>query len=216
MIGSAARRSVRGGSTRSCGRASSRAAHLPVDLRPAGGRRDVVPAIAHRARRAGSGDSHQRLLSQVHLTQIHTLSTAVQQLAQHADEVLRSSREAPDRLTSMPWCQRHDRAVLVAEIGVDMGPVPHAGASGLLARALPADGRERRQAPVDSDPAPDAVAGDGAGPGRVGGDPQSRQLSAAGTSAPAGTLVWTLRHARTHGHARSPVGCRRTVFRCPA
>ena len=99
-------------------------------------------------------------------------------MVQHADEVLRPFRAVADHLTTMPGVSDTVARVLIAEIGVDMSRFPTPGHLVSWGRALPAVGRECGQAPVDPDPARDAVAEDGADPGRVGGDPEARQLSA--------------------------------------
>ena len=49
---------------------------------------------------------------------------------------------------------------------------------------VPAPRRECGEAPLDPDPSRDAVAEDGVGAGRVGGDPEERELSAGAVSTP--------------------------------
>ena len=107
----------------------------------------------------GRVTAHHRFLLQLHLTQIDALRAAVQKLEQQADEVLRPFRAVADRLTTMPGVSETVARVLIAEVGVDMTRFPTAG---------------------------DALVEDGAGPGRVGGEPKERELSAGPIPAPQG------------------------------
>ena len=75
----------------------------------------------------GRVSAHHRLLLELHLTQIDALRAAVQQLEQHADEVLRPFRAAADHLTTMPGVSDTVARVLIAEIGVDMSRFPTPG-----------------------------------------------------------------------------------------
>ena len=63
---------------------------------------------------------HHRFLLELHLGQIDALRAAVQKLEQQADEVLRPSREAADRLTTMPGVSETVARVIIAEVSVDM------------------------------------------------------------------------------------------------
>ena len=127
---------------------------------------------------------HHRFLLELHLGQIDALRAAVQKLEQQADEVLRPFREAAERLTTMPGISETVARVLVAEIGVDMTRFPGPGHLVSWAGLCPRLGRECREALHDPDPSRDAVAEDGAGPGRVGADPEERELSAGAVSTP--------------------------------
>ena len=98
----------------------------------------------------------------------------MQKLEQQADEVLRPFREAAERLTN-PRGRETVARVLVAEIGVDMTRFPGPGHLVSWAGLCP---RLDESPPLDPDPSRDAVAEDNAGPGRVGGNPEERELSA--------------------------------------
>ena len=134
-------------------------------------RADIIAAVHGRV------TAHHRFLLELHLGQIDALRAAVQKLEQQADEVLRPFREAAERLTTIPGVSETVARVLVAEIGVDMTR-SRSGTSGLVGGTVPAPRRECGEAPLDPDPSRDAVAEDNAGPGRVGGNPEERELSA--------------------------------------
>ena len=148
-----------------------------ADVRVKASRADIIAAVHGRV------TPHHRFLLKLHLSQVDVLTAVVQQVEQQADAVLRPFRDAADRLTTMPGVSETVARVLVAEIGVDMAQFPTAGHLVSWAGLCPAPGRECGEAPLDPDPSRDAVAEDGAGPGRVGGDPEERELPAGAVSA---------------------------------
>ena len=139
-------------------------------------RADIVAAVHGRV------TAHHRFLLKLHLAQIDALTAAVQQVEQQADEVLRPFREAADRLATMPGVSETVARVIIAEVGVDMTQFPQCGPSGLVGGPVPAPRRECGEAPLDPDPSRDSLVEDSAGPGRVGGDPEERELSAGAVS----------------------------------
>ena len=147
-----------------------------TNVRVKASRADIVAAVHGRV------TAHHRFLLELHLGQIDALRAAVQKLEQQADEVLRPFREAAERLTTMPGVSETVARVLVAEIGVDMTRFPGPGHLVSLGGPVPAPRRECGEAPLDPDPSRDAVVEDSAGPGRVGGDPEERELSAGAVS----------------------------------
>ena len=141
-------------------------------------RADIVAAVHGRV------TAHHRFLLKLHLAQIDALTAAVQQVEQQVDEVLRPFREAADRLATMPGVSETVARVIIAEVGVDMTQFPSAGHLVSWAGLCPAPRRECGEAPLDPDPSRDSLVEDSAGPGRVGGDPEERELSAGAVSTP--------------------------------
>ena len=67
---------------------------------------------------------HHRFMLQLHLTQIEALETAVTDLEAHITEALAPFRAAVSLLTTMPGVSATTAAVILAEIGTDMGMFP--------------------------------------------------------------------------------------------
>jgi transposase len=64
---------------------------------------------------------HQRLLLQVHLTQIDSFDAAIARIDEEVGERLDPFREAVEKLVSIPGVSEVSAAVIVSEIGFDMG-----------------------------------------------------------------------------------------------
>ena len=143
-------------------------------------RADIVAAVHGRVR------SHHRFLLELHLTQIDGLKAAVQKLERQADDVLSPFRAAADRLTTMPGVSETVARVILSEIGVEMAQFPSAGHlvswAGLCPRLDESAGKRRSTRIRHATP----VAQDGAGAGRLGGDPEEWELSPGAVSAPQG------------------------------
>ena len=151
-----------------------------TNVRVKADRADIVAAVHGRV------TPHHRFLLDLHLGQIDALRAAVEKLERQADEVLRPFREAAERLTTMPGVSETVARVIIAEVGVDMTRFPDPGHlvswAGLCPRLDESAGKRRS----DPDPSRDSLVEDGAGPGRVGGDAEERELSAVPISAPQG------------------------------
>ena len=135
-------------------------------------RADIIAAVHGRV------TAHHRFLLELHLGQIDALRAAVQKLEQQADEVLRPFREAAERLTTIPGVSETVARVLVAEIGVDMTRFPGPGHlvswAGLCPRLDESAGKRRSTRIRHATPWLKTTLD----PGRVGGNPEERELSA--------------------------------------
>lgn len=67
---------------------------------------------------------HQRSLLRVHLGQIDAIDRAIAEIDKEVGERLEPFREATDRLTGIPGVSDVSAAVIVSEIGFDMGRFP--------------------------------------------------------------------------------------------
>ena len=91
---------------------------------------------------------HHRTMLRLHLQVIDALQRTLAELDAAVGKALAPIRQRARLLTTMPGVSDLTASVLVAEIGVDMSRFPSAGHSDLLGRAVPAQRRERRQAPL--------------------------------------------------------------------
>ena len=92
---------------------------------------------------------HHRFMLRLHLRQIESLESGIAQLERQIARLIRPFRGRVEQLATIPGVGDTVAQVLVAEIGLDMTRFPTAGHLDLLGGALPADGRERRQAALD-------------------------------------------------------------------
>ena len=105
------------------------------------------PSCARRC--VGASPSITARCCRLHLQVIDALQRTLAELDAAVGKALAPIRQRARLLTTMPGVSDLTASVMVAEIGVDMSRFPSAGHLDLLGRAVPAQRRERRQAPLD-------------------------------------------------------------------
>jgi transposase len=127
---------------------------------------------------------HHRFLLRLHLRQIEALEAAIGEIDAEVDRGLDPFRQAVRQLQTIPGISDLTAQIIVSEIGTDMSRFPTAGHLNLLGRTMPAQRRERRQAPFHPAAQGSALAQDHSGAMRLGGRAQKGQLPAGSVSPP--------------------------------
>jgi transposase len=92
--------------------------------RARGRMRDKLPQL--RLALEGRVTDHHRFLLQLHLDHLAHLEALLERLGAEIDRLLAAYREAEARLRTIPGISQHTAAVVLAEIGADMGQFPSA------------------------------------------------------------------------------------------
>jgi hypothetical protein len=110
------------------------------------------------------------------LDHIDYLELAVARLDDQVDALMVPFVDARDRLDTIPGIAKRCAEIVIAEIGVDMGPVPYTRAPGVMGRAVSGQQRISRQTQIDHDQIREPVAHLCARRGRLGGNPHQGLL----------------------------------------
>ena len=128
-----------------------------------------------------SRDHHRQLLK-MHLEVVAALEQAIADIDAAVGKALAPIRERARLLTTMPGVSDLTAQVIVAEIGVDMARFPTAGTSDLLGRAVSAQRRKCRQAPLHPRSKGRHLAQNRLGDGRLGRSAGQRLATCAPSS----------------------------------
>ena len=100
----------------------------------------------------GRFDEHHALMVSMHLAHIDHLGRRIDRLDAEVDRVVAPFADQVRRLMTIPGVGKRTAEVVIAEIGVDMGQFPTAGAPGELGRAVPRQPRIGRKVEIGPGP----------------------------------------------------------------